>query len=191
MGDYDLKTVDFETYLVGPVTDRIIDADRQVWMEWRNGFPNWALYRTCYAGDAHLRIPLRSFCVAYAIAYAEAGGVRKGQPVDEIGCLAGWDAFYRLIHTQWLIAGKDVADVAGVDPKTYRKVRNYVYASLRASLDEYWMRLQIAVRQVALREKWQHQEMVRGRLSAGRGFDPSEDLSGTGNFRAIPRGSGW
>lgn len=190
-GDWDVRGQDFETYLVGPVTDRIIDADRQVRREWYNGIPNWALYRTALAGDTHLRGKLRQWCVAYAIAYAEAGGMRSGQAnMDELATLAGWDAFYRLINSQWIVVGKDVTDVAGVDPKTYRKLRNHVYAALKASLAEYWVRLQIAVRQVWMRERWQNDTRAHDRFSEGRGFDPDEDASGTGNYIAMPRGSG-
>lgn len=187
MSDWDVRGQDFETYLVGPVTDRIIDADRQVRSEWANGFPNWALYRTAFAGDTHMREKLRAWCVAYAIAHAETGGLRKGLPADELGCLAGWDGYYRLINSQWIIAGRDVADVAGVDPKTYRKLRNHVYGALRASLDEYWVRLQIAVRQVWMRERWQDSASIRGKWSAGRGFG-GVDPAGDGCFiaRALP-----
>src|SRR5690606_16750213 len=59
VGDYDLRGLDFETYLVGPVTDKIIDADRLVRQRVSNGFPNWALYRCVYAGDTHLLPMLR------------------------------------------------------------------------------------------------------------------------------------
>lgn len=190
VGDYDLRGPDFETILVGPVTASIIDADREVRDDWANGFPNWVMYRVVLAGDTHLHLRLRDFCVAYAIAHCEAGGVRKGLPADEIGCLAGWDAFYALLHHKWLIAGQDVADVAGVDPKTYRKVRAHVYGSLRASMDEYWVRMQVAIRQVAMRERWVQAVLPASRYSEGRGFDLDEDASGTGNFIAVPRGSG-
>jgi hypothetical protein len=128
--------------------------------------------------------------VAYAIAHCEAGGVRAGLPVDEIGCLAGWDAFYALLNHRWVIAGRDVADVAGVDPKTHRKVRNRVYGVLRASLDEYWIRMQVAIRQVAMMERHEPVTAPRGKWSEGRGFDPDEDTTGEGNFIAVPRGSG-
>lgn len=190
MNDYTLRSIDFETLLVGQVTATIIDADRLVRQEWRNGFPNWAMYRAALAGDEHLRMPLRDFCVAYSVAHCEAGGVRKGLPADEIGCLAGWDAFYALLNHKWLIAGQDVADVAGVDPKTYRRVRRHVYRSLRASLDEYWVRMSIAMRQVAMMERHADRTPRHGRYSEGRGFDADEDSSGTGNFIAMPRGSG-
>lgn len=190
VGDYDLRGRDFETLLIGRVTDSIIDADRLVRTEWANGLPNWALYRVVLAGDTHLAGFLRDRCVAFGAAYCHAGALRHTETADEMGCLAGWDAYYALRNRKWLIAGQDVADVAGVDPKTYRKVRNYVYGTLRSSMDEYWVRMQVAIRQVALMERRQDQPEPIAKYSNGRGFDLAEDLSGTGNFRAMPRGSG-
>lgn len=184
-GDYDLRGPDFETYLVGPVTDKIIDADRLVRQRVSNGFPNWALYRCVYAGDTHLLPMLRDWCVSYAIAASESGLIRKGLPVEEMGCLAGWDAYYRLLHHRWVVAGQDIADVAGVDPKTYRKLRNYVYTSNLLSLQDYFVEMQIAVRQVWKEDRWLRQGEPRVRLSSGRGFHDI-DVYGDGNFIARP-----
>lgn len=183
--DYDLRSLDFETYLVGPVTDKIIDADRAVRLVWSNGFPNWAMYRSVFAGDSLHRLMVRDWCVAFAVAAAESGIVRAGLPVDEMGCLAGWDTFYALHNHRWLVAGQDIADVAGVDPKTYRKLRGYVYAKCRGSLDEYWVRLQVAVRQVWMRDRFAEAEARVSRLSNGRGFGDL-DTRGDGNYRAAP-----
>lgn len=183
---YDLRGPDFETYLVGPITDKIIDADRLVRSEWSNGFPNWALYRVAYAGDHHLRPHVRSWCVAYAIAAAEGGLVRKGLPSEEMGCLAGWDAYYALNNHKWLVAGQDIADVAGVDPKTYRKLRSYVYRNCKASLDEYFVRLQVAVRQVWMRDRWIDDSMTRAGwrpLASGEAIDAAAThTDGNGNY---------
>lgn len=196
VGDYDLRGMDYETLLVGPVNEAIGDADRYVrrptelgGLGFDNGFPNWSMYRTAYCGDSHLRLGLRDWCVAYAIAHCEAGGLRKGLPADEIGCLAGWDSFYALLNHKWVVAGMDVADIAGVDPKTYRKVRNRVYGHLSTSLREYWNLMQIAIRQVGRSNRWVESESPRGRLSEGRGFGHEIDVSGDGNWRAyIPSG---
>lgn len=191
MADFDLRGPDTETLLVGPITATIIDADRRVRMEWDNGFPNWAMYRTVYAGDAHLRGRLREWCVAYAVAYCAAGGVRKGLPGEEIGCLAGWDAYYALFEKRWLIAGQDVADVCGVDPKTYRKVRNHVTAALFASLREYWTLLQIHYMRTMRDERREPETARASTYSIGRGFENDGlDFSGTGNWITPKRGSG-
>lgn len=186
VGDYDLRGLDFETYLAGPVTEKIIDADRIVRQEWNNGFPNWALYRATLAGDTHVSGLLRDWCVAYAVAAAEAGLVRKGLPVEEMGALAGWDCYYALHHHRWVIAGQDVADVAGVDPKTYRKLRNYVYAANRASLVEYFVRLQVAVRQVWMRDRWVEPTAAAPMINSGRGFAHEVATVGNGCWRANP-----
>jgi hypothetical protein len=189
--DYGLRGPDFETMLVGPVTATIIDADRLVRQEWRNGFPNWAMYRCVLAGDQFHTRSVRQWIVAFSAAYLTERVEKKElrEFSDELACLAAWDAFYRLRHLKWLASGADVAEVAGVDPKTYRKVRAAVYRRLRASLDEYWIRMQIAFRQAVLLER-HADDTTPSRYSSGRGFDVDEGFSGTGNFRAVPRGSG-
>ena len=169
-GDYDKRGPDFETFLIGGITSAHIDADRLVRQEWSNGFPNWQMFRAVDCGDSLYRPEVRAWCVAYAIAYCEAGGVRQGMPAEEIGCLAGWDAYYALMNHKWLIAGMDVADVAGVDPKTYRKVRNHVYAAMQASLRHYWNELNIAIRRVYSQYQWIEPEAPRSKWAHGRGF---------------------
>ncbi len=190
-GDWDVRGMDPETILVGPVNEAIIDADRRVRMRLNNGFPNWAMYRTAYAGDAHLRQRLRDFCVAFAVAYCETGGVRKGLPADEIGALAGWDAFYALLNHKWVIAGMDIADVAGVDPKTYRKVRNHVYSAMRASLKAYWELMQIEFREVLRLYRYEARSTPVSTYSLGRAFEhDSLDFAGSGCWITPKRGSG-
>jgi len=187
-GDYDLRGLDFETYLVGPVTDKIIDADRLVRSRYNNGFPNWVLYRTVYAGDTHLRTQLRDWCVAYSIAVAESGFVRKGLPAEEMGCLAGWDAYYRLLNHRWVVGGQDIADVAGVDPKTYRKLRNYVYAANLLSLQDYFVELQIAVRQVWKEDRWISTRPKSTWIGIGGAATVSSQYAsdGNGNYLTLP-----
>lgn len=182
MGDYDLRGPDFETFLIGPATYAHWDADRMVRESWSNGFPNWHLFRAIDCGESLYRPAAREWCVAYAIAYCEAGGVRKGLPAEEIGCLAGWDAYYALMNHKWLIAGMDVADVAGVDPKTYRKVRNHVYAANLASLRQYWNELGIAIRCVYRDYAEAPREEPRGKWANGRGFEHEVTFPGDGCF---------
>lgn len=177
-GDWDVRGIDFETYLCGEITPKIIDADRIARSHVNNGFPNWALYRTVYAGDSHMRQMVRDWCVAFAISAAEAGLVRKGLPHEEMGALAGWDAYYRLHNARWVIAGQDIADVAGVDPKTYRKLRNYVYGANVASLNRYFVELQIAIRRV-----WQMDREVGLPASDPQTWRPVAEGEG-GVFRA-------
>jgi len=188
-GDYDKRGPDFETFLIGEITAAHIDADRLVRQTWANGFPNWQMFRAVDCGDSLYRPILRDWCVAYAIAYCEAGGVRQGMPAEEIGCLAGWDAYYALMNHKWLIAGMDVADVAGVDPKTYRKVRNHVYAAMQASLRHYWNELNIAIRCVYRSYRETPAETPRSGLASGRGFGHDDAPSADGCYRALPLGS--
>jgi hypothetical protein len=188
--DYHLRGPDFETMLVGPITATMIDADRLVRMEWQNGMPNWAMFRCCYAGDTHLRKGLREFCVAFAAAYLEtSGAVRPHVVTDDFACLAGWDAYCALLTGKWVASGAEVAEIAEVDPKTYRKVRGAVYARLRASLWEYWIRMQVAYRQVALIERKQEDSSGPRAYNMGRAFDGDMGLNGDGNYITPRRGS--
>lgn len=156
VGDYDLRGPDFETILVGPVTERVIDAARLVRIgpdAWSNGFPNWAMYRTAQAGDSLHLTRLREWVVAFTVAYATTGGVRTDAYSDELAAVAGWDALHMLVHCRPMQPYTITADALGVHHKTYRCLRDTVYARLRASMDEYWIRMQVAIRQVAMREK--------------------------------------
>lgn len=186
-GCYDLKGPDFETMLIGPVTVRIIDADRLVRQEWANGFPNWTMYRCALAGDTVGRRKLLDWCQAFAVAFAETGGLRK--PDEVVALCAGRDAFIALLTTRWGAPSDELATALGVAPKTYRKFRNRVYVRLKASLDEYWVRMQIGLRQVALLERRQEPETARGRLNSGSGRGDTYDLAGDGNYRVMPMSS--
>jgi hypothetical protein len=185
VGDYDLRGMDFETLLVGPVTERIIDADRIVRGEWGNGFPNWVMYRCVYAGDSHLMADFRLWCVALAVAYSEAGGVRK--PSEALAVCVGRDVCHAMLEGRWGVSSDVIAESLGVAPKTYRRFRNALFARLTASLGEYWVRMQIAMRQVALAERRADVESARGRWTDGRGFGQEADLAGDGCYRAFPK----
>lgn len=152
-GDWDLKGPDYDTILIGPVFGSIIDADRLIRTEWRNGFPNWELYRAAFAGDSIYLPKLRLWTVAFAVAYCKAGGIKRHAYSDELACVAGWDALHMLIFTRELEPYTVVAGRLGVDPKTYKRLRDGLYKRLRASLDEYWIRLTIAFRQVLIYER--------------------------------------
>lgn len=150
VGDYDLRTVDFETVLIGPVTELIVDSARLANLEFRNGIPNWWLYRTVQAGDTLHSSRLRQWIVAFTIAYAQEGGVKREAYSDELATVAAWDAFHMLLHSRQMQPVSTTADALGVGHGTYRRLRNTVYARLRASMDEYWIQLGSAIRQVSL-----------------------------------------
>lgn len=185
-GDYDLRGLDYDSFLIGPVTEAHFDADRIARQSLDNGFPNWAMFRAAWCGDSLYRRQTRDWCVAYAIAYCEAGGVRKGLPAEEIGCLAGWDAYYALLNHKWVIAGMDVADVAGVDPKTYRRVRNHVYAAMATSLRHYWAELGIGIRLAHRLYREERPEQPRGSWNSGRGFGHEIPPKGDGCYMVKP-----
>jgi hypothetical protein len=151
--DYTLRGPDFGTMLIGPVTERVIDADRLVRLEWRNGFPNWLMYRTAMAGDTLGRGQLRQWIVAFTLAYCADGAVRRDAYSDELATFAAWDAYSLLVHCKQVQPYTITAEALGVDPKTYKRLRNRVYARLRASLDEYWLRLECAIRYIVLSER--------------------------------------
>lgn len=150
VGDYDLRGRDFETMLIGPSTSEIWDADRLIRTEWRNGFPNWAMYRSALAGDSLHLSRLREWVVAFSVAYCTTGGVKRQVYTDELACVAGWDALHMLLHCRQMQPYTVTADALDVDPKTYLRLRNRLYVRLKASMDEYWVRLQVAFRQVLL-----------------------------------------
>lgn len=153
VGDYDLRAPDFDTMLIGPITARIIDADRLVRIDWRNGMPNWELYRTALAGDALYLPRLKQWVVAFSVAYCTTGGVKRSAYSDELAAVAAWDALHMLVHCRELQPYTVSADALGVHHKTYKRLRDTLYLRLRASLDAYWMRLTIAYRQVILAER--------------------------------------
>lgn len=152
-GDWDVRGRDFETALAGPVTPSIIDADRAVRFEFRNGFPNWALYRTAIAGDDLHLAQVRNWVVAFAVAYGMDGGIKRQAYSDELACVAGWDALHILLHGRELQPHTATAEALGVHHKTYTRFRNAIYLRLRASLDEYWVQLVVAYRYVLKAER--------------------------------------
>ena len=148
-GCYDLRGPDFDTALIGGVTASIIDAGRLVRLEWRNGFPNWGLYRTALAGDELLASRTREWVVAFAHRVAQTV-VRADAYSDELACVAGWDALAMLRANREVVPYTVTAKALDVDPKTYKRLRDLLHRFLRASTDEYWIRLGAAYRHVFL-----------------------------------------
>ena len=153
VGDYDLRGPDYDTALIGAVTERIIDADRLVRFEWRNGFPNWGMYRSALAGDALHLAAVRQWTVAFTVAYCMSGGIKRHAYSDELAVVAAWDAVHMLVYCKPMQPYTETAEALGVHHKTYRCLRDTIFARLKASLDEYWIRLTCAYRQVILYER--------------------------------------
>lgn len=153
---FDVRGMDIETVLIGPVTQQIIDADRLVRTEFRNGFPNWMMYRTALAGDSIFLPRLREWAVAFTWVYCLDGAVKRKTLSDElIGCVS-LDVLSRLVFSRWLAPHSDIAATISVDRNTYKRLRDRIYARLAASLDEYWIRLIIAYREVRRHERSEH-----------------------------------
>lgn len=149
---YDLRGQDSETALIGPITATTIDADRLVRVDFRNGMPNWMLYRTALAGDSLYLAKLRHWTIAFTWALA-LSSVRRSRLTDElIGC-AALDALSIVLYTRELQPHTVTAQAIGVHHKTYRRLRDGVARRLKASLDEYWIRLIMAYREVSKYER--------------------------------------
>lgn len=153
VGDYDLRGPDFETSLIGPVTASIIDADRLVRCEWRNGFPNWMLYRTALAGDSLYMTRLRLWAVAFSVAYCQSGGVKRQVYSEELACVAAWDALHMVLYAKPLQPYAETAESLGVHHSTYKRLRSHLYLSMKGSMDEYWIQIGAAYRHVILYER--------------------------------------
>lgn len=179
VGDYDLRGPDFETYLIGPVTPDIGDAARRIK---GNGFPNWAMYRCAYAGDALLLADLRAWCEAIGLAHAFSGGLRK--PTEAIALCGGRDAFCFVVWRRWGAPAEEIAEALGVAPNTYRRFREALAKRLEASLQNYWVALGSKIREVALDNRKLPEPTLIGRHSPGRGLHGDIDFVGDGNFRA-------
>ena len=152
-GDWDVRGKDYDTALIGPVTDSIIDADRLVRCEWRNGFPNWMLYRTVLAGDDLYTSRLRMWAVAFSAAYCQCGGVKRSVYSDELACVAAWDALNILINPRGDHPYRETAEALGVHHSTYKRLRTHLYASMRGSMEMYWCQMGAAYRQVLFYER--------------------------------------
>ena len=153
VGDYDVRGRDFETMLIGHISEAIIDADRLVRLDWQNGFPNWAMYRCALAGDTLHRSALRRWVVAFTHVYCADGGIKRHAYDEDMATFAAWDAYSLLVHSRQVQPYTVTAEALGANPKTYRRLRDNVYRRLRASMDEYWIRMQVAVRQITISER--------------------------------------
>ena len=133
------KFYDVETRLVREVDDRIIDADAMVRRRKQsNGVPDWHLYRAIYCGDARSLRTVKDWAIAFADCYARAGGVRSDARSDEFIGLAALDAVHLLLTTNPIKPDDAMAHDAGVDLKTYRRLRRVIFRVMDMSLRAYW-----------------------------------------------------
>lgn len=138
-GDWDLRGRDYETELVGPIRDQVIDADRLVRKRrWRYGMPVWEMYRAAYCGDYNSIVAVKQAAIRFAAAYGDAGGVRSDARSDELYGIAGLDAAYRLIYGKWMISEREGGRLCNVHNATYDRFRTTVWRVLNAMLQDYW-----------------------------------------------------
>ena len=153
VGDYDLRGRDIDTCMVSEVHETLVDADRLSRLEFNNSFPNWELFRTVYAGD-YLHIPmLKRWVHEFAIAACLDGAVKRTTYTPTLAGVAGLDALYLLIYMVPMLPHTVMAADLGVDPKTYKRVRDGIRDRLSASLNTYVLHLGSAYRQVLIWER--------------------------------------
>ena len=142
VGDWDLRGMDCQTALIGPVTESIVDADRMVRLEFQNGVPNFMLYRTAYAGDALYRRRVLDWMIAFALVVAE-DTMRQAEGRDELALVAAHDVLSILERGKAVLPHTIIADRLGFHRETYLRLRNRLYLRMDGSLREYWMRLNL------------------------------------------------
>ena len=152
-GDYDVRGFDIDTLLVLDVHRELIDADRLVRLDFNNGFPNWELFRTVYAGE-NIHLPkLKRWVHEFAIAHCLDGGVKRQVYTPTLAGVAGLDALYLLIYMEPLLPHTVAAADLGVTPKTYKRLREAIRDRLSVSLHTYMLHLGSAYRQVLISER--------------------------------------
>ena len=153
VGDYTTRGFDIDTLLVLPIHRELIDADRLARLDFANGFPNWELFRTVYAGE-NIHLPrLKRWVHEFAIAYCLEGGVKRSVYTPTLAGVAGLDALYLLLYLQPMLPHTVIAADLGVDPKTYKRLRNAIRDRLSVSLHQYILHLGSAYRQVMISDR--------------------------------------
>lgn len=152
VGDYDLRTIEVEKALVCAVHPHLIDADRSVRDEWCNGFPNWALYRDALAGDTLYALALKDWVIAFAYRVGQVV-LREAAFTEELTYLAGQDALAMLRANREVIPYTLAAAAVDANPKTYKRLRDLLYRMLKATTDEYWVRLGAEYRYTMIRHR--------------------------------------
>ncbi len=153
VGDWNTKGFDIDTLLVLPIHRELIDADRLARLDFRNGFPNWELFRTAYAGE-NIHLPmLKRWVHEFAIAYCLEGGIKRSVYTPTLAGIAGLDALHMLVLQRTMLPHTAIAADLDVDPKTYKRLRNTLYARLKRSIEDYLLILGASYRQVLISER--------------------------------------
>jgi hypothetical protein len=136
-GDYALRGRDYETELLGAITDTVIDADRLARLDHRNGMPNFAIYRLVLAQDRLYLLPVRQWWVMFSLEWCRTH-MRSGYS-EELATVAAWDSLQRVMDpARPLLPAAEAAESRGVELETYTRARNTLRQVLSATLDGYW-----------------------------------------------------
>lgn len=150
--DYDLRGLDHETQLVGPISDTIIDAARLARLEHRNGFPNFAMYRLILAGDRAYLPAVRQWWVVFSLEWCRSR-MRRGYS-EELATIAAWDSLQRMMEPgRPMLSGPEVAESLGVHCRDYVRMRDGLLAVLQAAVSVYWDWLGLTYRVVRRMER--------------------------------------
>ena len=142
---------DHETALIGPITDRIIDADRLVRGEHGEGFPNFAIYRLILCGDRLYMPEVRQWWVGFCVAWSEQEMARY--PGDDPIAFAAWDSLQRTVSpNQPIFNDVYAASELQVGVESYACVRKLFERMLSNILRVYWWRMVWAHEKVCSRE---------------------------------------
>jgi hypothetical protein len=135
--DYDLKGRDYETELLGAITDTMIDADRLARLDHRSGLPSFALYRLVIVQERLYLPAVRRFWVLFSLEWCRTN-MRSGFS-EELAGLAAMDSLQRVMDPAHpILPAEEAASGLGVDLETYTRARNALRDTLRAELDAYW-----------------------------------------------------
>ncbi len=153
VGDYDLRGPDIDTRMVGEIDGTLIDAARLADIEFRNGFPNWELFRTVYCAES-LHLPmLKRWVHEFAIVHCLCGGVKREIYTPELAGIAGLDALHLLVHMAPMLPHTVIAEDLGVHPNTYLRLRDAIRDRLSVSVNMYFLHLGSAYRQTLIYER--------------------------------------
>jgi hypothetical protein len=181
IGDYDLRTRDIDTEMVREVTSTLIDAARLARIEFDNGFPNWELFRSAYAGD-NVHLPkLKRWAHEFGIAAAVSNAKRPDKVSMTAAGAAGLDALHMLLYLQPLLPHTFMADGLGIKSGKYKRLRDGLRDRLSASLGVYVLHLGAAYRRVLMLEREVPNSVRLSPVQANSRWDGG--LTGTGNYR--------
>lgn len=137
-GDFTVKGRDYDTELIGPIRQDIIDADRLVRIECHYRIPAFYLYRAAYAGDS-VYLP---FLKRWAIGFVDSALVGfmahdTGEYDELVGVLA-LDALSIIIHLKALQTPAEAEESLGIPADAYRKLRATLVRMIDGELRDYF-----------------------------------------------------